>query len=167
MSWCNKSTAMALLALSLSGCLRPLYQDPRLALALREIDVQPVQGRVGHYLTSGLISRLNNTGESATPRYHLHITLSEMTSTPTVESQIQTADSATVTVAATFTLSQDKAGQEKQISSGTATCSAPYNRTLNNFSNLRAGQEAEIRVANALADTIALRLASVLEKTRE
>ena len=86
--------------------------------------------------------------------------LSKSTQTPTVESQIQLADAATVTGTAIFALI--RIDGEKTIYTGAATSSAVYDRTLQSYSDLRAARDAEIRIAKSLADEIELRVAGAL-----
>lgn len=168
MSWSDRlRTAAALtLCVALAGCFQPLYGEtanPGLVQALHEIEVAPVPERLGHYLTDDLISRLNGTGAAPTPKYRLAIKLSTGTTTPTIESQIQTADSATVTGTAQFVLTRIDDG--KPVYQGQATSSAPYDRTLQSFADLRASRDAEIRIAKSLAGEIELRIAAALSLT--
>jgi LPS-assembly lipoprotein len=157
------------LSLSLAGCFQPLYSQaahPGLVQALREIEVTPIPDRIGHYLADDLITRLNGSGETPRPKYRLTIKLSQSVTTPTVESQIQAADAATVTGTAVFTLTKiDSDQKDSVIYSGSATNSAVYDRTLQSYADLRAARDAEIRVAKALADEIELRVASALAKS--
>lgn len=168
MSWSDRlRTAAALtLCVALAGCFQPLYGEtanPGLVQALHEIEVAPVPERLGHYLTDDLISRLNGTGAAPKPKYRLAIKLSTGTTTPTIESQIQTADSATVTGTAQFVLTRIDDG--KPVYQGQATSSAPYDRTLQSFADLRASRDAEIRIAKSLAGEIELRIAAALSLT--
>jgi LPS-assembly lipoprotein len=168
MSWFKPAAALALAALT-SGCFQPLYGEaanPGLVQALREIEVAPIPDRMGHYLADNLITRLNGSGETPKPRYRLTIKLSRSTTTPTIESQIQTADSATVTGTAIFALTRIDGEKDKPIYTGSATNSAVYDRTLQSYADLRAGRDAELRVAKSLADEIELRVAGALSKTR-
>ena len=81
--------------------LQPLYSEaahPGLVEDLRAIDVAPIDKRIGHYLAQDLIADLNGTGETASPaKYRLTVTVSLGTQTPTVNSEINVASSATVT----------------------------------------------------------------------
>jgi LPS-assembly lipoprotein len=168
MSSSDRARAFAALALSLgvAGCFQPLYGEaahPGLVQAMREIEVAPVPNRIGHYLTDDLISRMNGSGETPKPRYRLVIRLSQSTTTPTIESQIQTADAATVTGTALFALTAIDGN--KPLYEGSATSSAVYDRTLQSFADLRAGRDAELRVAKSLADEIELRVAGALSKS--
>jgi len=168
MSWSDRLRLLTALALCapVAGCFQPLYGEaanPGLVQALHEIEVAPVPERIGHYLTDDLISRLNGTGQTPPPKYRLVIKLSTATTTPTIESQIQTADSATVTGNAEFTLTKIEDG--KAVYQGRATSSAPYDRTLQSYADLRASRDAEIRIAKSLAGEIELRVAAALSQT--
>ena len=169
MSWSDRLRLAAALALcaATAGCFQPLYGEaanPGLVQALHEVEVAPVPERLGHYLTDDLISRLNGTGETPRPKYRLAIKVSTATTTPTIESQIQTADSATVTGTADFILTKIDDG--KPIYKGQATSSAPYDRTLQSYADLRASRDAEIRIAKSLAGEIELRIAAALSTSR-
>ena len=93
MSWSDRLRVLAALALAgaLSGCFQPIYGEaahPGLVQAMREVDVEPVPDRIGHYLTDELISRMNGSGATPTPKYKLTIRISQSVTTPTSESQI-------------------------------------------------------------------------------
>jgi len=154
------------LALSLGGCFQPLYSEaahPGLVADLQAIEVAPIKDRIGHYLGDDLISSLNGTGSTPTPKYRLTVTVTQKIQTPTVESQISIANAATVIGAAKFTLVQLESEKgEKVVFQGEATTAAVYDRTLQGFANLRAERDAEIRLARALADEISLRVAAAL-----
>jgi LPS-assembly lipoprotein len=82
------------------------------------------------------------------------------TATPTISSQIETANAATVTVTATYALK--RVGVGETMATGTATNATVYDRTEQRFANLRAQRDAEIKLAKSLADEIELRLAAYL-----
>ncbi len=88
------------------------------------------------------------------------MTVTQKTQTPTVESQTNAANAATVIGTAKFSLVQIE--PEKVVFQGQATTAAVYDRTLQGFANLRAERDAEIRLARALADEISLRVAAAL-----
>jgi LPS-assembly lipoprotein len=151
------------LALTLGGCFQPLYSEaahPGLVSDMRAIFVEPIPERFGHYLTSDLISALNGSGSTPEPKYRLKVTLTQSSQTPTVESQINAADAATVTGIAVFVLTPAAGGAP--ILSGTAIESAVYDRTAQRFANLRAQRDAELRLSRVLASEIELRIASGL-----
>lgn len=165
MWWSDRARGLAALALTLplAGCFQPLYgeaQHPGLVDDLRAVEVAPIKDRIGHYLGDDLISSLNGTGSTPTAKYRLTVTLTTKVQTPTVESQLNIADAATVLGNAKFTLIQIE--PEKVVYQGEASTAAVYDRTLQGFANLRAQRDAEIRLARSLADEISLRVAAAL-----
>jgi LPS-assembly lipoprotein len=165
MSWSRGLGAVAALALAggLSGCFQPLYSEaahPGLAADVRAIEVAPIQDRIGHYLADNLRSDLNGTGQTPPPKYRLTVTVSTGTVTPTVNSLINVATSATVKAEAKFTLNKVDGGAE--VLNGKATAAAAYDRSQQRYNDLRAERDAEIRLARALSAEISLRVASGL-----
>ena len=165
MSWSRGLGAAAALALSaeLAGCFQPLYSEaahPGLAENVRAIEVAPIKDRIGHYLANDLTTDLNGTGQTTTPKYRLTVKVSTGTQTPTVNSLINVATSATVLGSAEYTLTKIDGGGE--VLSGKASAAAAYDRSQQRYNDLRAERDAEIRLARALSDEISLRVASGL-----
>jgi LPS-assembly lipoprotein len=165
MWWSDRARGLAALtlALSLGGCFQPLYSEaahPGLVADLQAIEVAPIRDRIGHYLGDDLITSFNGTGSTPTPKYRLTVTVAQRIETPTVETQINAANAATVIGTAKFTLTQIE--PEKVVYQSETTNAAVYDRTLQGFANLRAERDAEIRLARALADEISLRVAAAL-----
>lgn len=166
MLWSKLGVGSALLGLAclLSGCFQPLYSEaahPGLVEEVRSIAVQPIPNRIGHYLGEDLIADLNGTGETASnPKYRLTVSVSLGTQTPTVNSEINAASSATLTGEATFILTKADGGAE--VLRGNAVAAAAYDRTTQRYADLRAARDAEIRVARELSSVISTRLASAL-----
>jgi LPS-assembly lipoprotein len=152
------------LAAGLSGCFTPLYSEaahPALVEDMRAIEVAPIAGRVGHYLGDDLITDMNGTGQVASPpKYRLTVTVALATQTPTVNSEINVASSATVTGDATYTLVRVDGG--KEVVKGVAQAAAAYDRTTQRYADLRAARDAEIRLARVLSSEISQRLATAL-----
>ena len=88
------------------------------------------------------------------------MTVSLGTETPTVNSQLNVATSATVTGEAKYTLNKVDGGAE--VLKGNASAAAAYDRTQQRYNDMRAQRDAEIRIARALSSEISLRLASAL-----
>ena len=165
MSWSRRARAVLALAWSaaLGGCFTPLYSEsahPGLVEAMKEIDVAPVPGRLGHYLVDDLITNMNGSGQTPTPKYKLTMIVNRGATTPTVESQIGIASSKTLTGFAQMTLTRIDNGEV--IYTGQAVAAAPYDRSLDSYANLRAERDAEIRLARSLAQEIELRAAAAL-----
>jgi LPS-assembly lipoprotein len=155
-------TALALPFLA-GGFFQPLYGEaahPGLAEDMRAIAVDPIPDRFGHYLASDLITALNGTGSTPQPKYRLKVTLTQSINTPTVSSQINAANAATVIGSASYVLTP--AGGGAAILSGTATTAAVYDRTAQRFADLRAQRDIELRLSRALAEEIELRVAAGL-----
>ena len=157
--------ALASLALagSLAGCFQPLYGEashPGLVEDLRAIQVAPIKDRVGHYLADDLSADLNGAGDAPPPKYRLTVTLSLGTQTPTVNSELNVATSATVTAEANYTLNKVDGGAE--VLKDKAVAAAAYDRSQQRYEGLRAARDAEIRLARALSSEISLRVASAL-----
>ncbi len=151
------------LAGALAGCFQPLYSEsahPGLVEDLRAIQVAPIKDRVGHYLADDLATDLNGTGQSPPPKYRLTVTVTLGTQTPTVNSELNVATSATVTGEANYTLNKVDGGAE--VLKGNASAAAAYDRTQQRYNDMRAARDAEIRLARALSSEISLRLASAL-----
>jgi LPS-assembly lipoprotein len=158
-----RAVAALLAAGALGGCFQPLYGEsahPGLVEDLRAIEVAPIKERIGHYLTENLIADLNGTGQAPPPKYHLTVTVSLGTQTPTVNSIINAATSATLTGDATYVLTKVDGGA--QVLTGNASAAAAYDRTTQRYADLRAARDAEIRIARDLSSEISLRLASAL-----
>src|ERR1700722_7868366 len=116
-SWSRFLLVLAALALSggLAGCFQPLYSEaahPGLVEDLRAIEVEPIKDRIGHYLADNLTTDLNGTGQTPPPKYRLTVTVTTASSTPTVNSLINVATSATMTGEAHYTLNKVDGGAQ-------------------------------------------------------
>src|SRR5260370_23402456 len=148
MSWSRVLAGGAALSLAggLAGCFQPLYGEaahPGLVEDLRAIEVAPIKDRVGHYLAEDLIADLNGTGQSPPPKYHLTVTISLGTQTPTVNSEINAASSATLTGDATYTLTKADGGA--QVLTGNATAAAADDRTAQRHADTRRAGDRVVR----------------------
>jgi LPS-assembly lipoprotein len=164
-SWSPFLLVLAALALSggLAGCFQPLYSEaahPGLVEDLRAIEVEPIKDRIGHYLADNLTTDLNGTGQTPPPKYRLTVTVTTASSTPTVNSLINVATSATMTGEAHYTLNKVDGGA--QVLTGVANANATYDRSQQRYNDLRAARDAEIRMARSLSEEISLRLAAQL-----
>jgi len=161
--------ALAFMALGLAGCFQPLYgptaSGASMGDVLAAIDVQPVvaatgQQRLTHYLRSELVFDLDGSGQPRPKRYKLAVGATERVATPIVDTVTGRAAAATLVADATYTLTS--LDGTRVITSGRATASASYDRTLQRFANVRAARDAEIRVAKLLSEQIRTRLAAAL-----
>lgn len=161
---CAMALGVAAIALSLAGCIQPLYgpigSGAPLAAELQAIQVEPIPDRIGHYVTNELIFGFNGTGSNVLPRYHLKVTLKERVQTPILDTVTGRATSATLIVDANYKLVTVPEGVE--VTTGVASTIASYDRFSNRLSNVRAARDAEIRDAKILADNIRTRVSMAL-----
>ena len=127
---------------------------------LRSIAIDPVPGRLGHYLTEDLRFLLNGTGEEAAPRYRLVVTFSQSGQTSLVDTVTGRATSNSLSVRANYKLLPAAGGAP--VTEGYVISLADYDRGSNRYANLRAARDAEIRNSKAMADQIRTRIASTL-----
>ena len=159
-----RASAALLLGLALSGCIQPLYgslgTNGDIAGELKTIAVNPISGRLGHYVGNELIFGLNGTGAHVTPKYHLAVTLIENVQTPLLDTVSGYPTAANVVVQADYQLLP--AGGGEPVTKGRVSALASYDRTSQRFANLRAARDAEIRDAKTIADQIRTRIAAAL-----
>jgi LPS-assembly lipoprotein len=152
-------------ALLLTGCIQPMYGPlseggGAVNADMQAIAVDPINGRLGHYLGDELIFALNGTGSQVTPKYHLIVVVRETSSTPLIDTVTGYPTSSTVQVAADYRLIP--VGATEPVTKGTANVAASYDRTSNRYSDVRAARDAEIRDARSLAEVIRTRIAASL-----
>ncbi|WP_134500827.1 LPS assembly lipoprotein LptE [Microvirga pakistanensis] len=157
------------LSLGLTACFKPLYgptaSGESLQTVLASIDVPEIawpdsQAVMGHYLRSELIYALNGSGSETPKRYVLKLALARSLSTPIVDTETGRATSAIVGGTVTYTLTS--LDGTRVYTQGSATSSTSYDRYQQRFATVRAGRDAEIRLARVLAEQIKTRLAATL-----
>lgn len=153
------ATVGAALALLLQGCgFTPLYGEGTPAAALHgQIAVAPLDGTPGFALHERLTEQL---GDATTPRWRLATKL-EIESSSAALTQENVTTRFDVTGTADFTVTP-AAGGLPVLSGRVRTItsySAPVSETSSAFASEIARQDAQDRVARALADKIVLRLA--------
>jgi LPS-assembly lipoprotein len=157
------------LSLGLSACFKPLYgptasgeslQNVLASIDVPEIDWPDSQAVMGHYLRSEMIYALNGSGSQTPKRYVLKLALAKSLTTPVVDTQTGRATSAIIGGTLTYTLTN--LDGTKVYTQGSATSSASYDRNTQRFATLRAGRDAEIRLAKVLVEQVKTRLAATL-----
>jgi LPS-assembly lipoprotein len=150
-------------ATALTGC-QPLYGPTATGLSLESelqaIAVNPVSGRVGHFIESELTFLLNGTGAKIDPKYRLTILVKERSQSPLVDTVAGRNTSATIIVDAYYHLTRP--GQDEPVTKGMVFVTQSYDRTSQRLSNLQAARDAESRDAKELARQIKDRLALAL-----
>jgi LPS-assembly lipoprotein len=156
-------TLVLSLSLGLGGCFRPVYAPYagfEVRGELQSIAVEPVQGRLGHYMTEELRFLLNGTGDQPSAKYRLLITFSQSGQTSLIDTVTGRATANSLSVRADYKLLPVVGGAP--VTEGYVISLADYDRASNRFANVRAARDAEIRNAKTLADQIRTRIASAL-----
>ena len=153
--------ALAIAALALAGCVRPLYGTSGTRDAIRAelatIDVAPIDDISGYTLRQELLFNFTGGVDSSTaPRYKLEVKLSDSTISAAVDATGR-ATAASVRVDASYVL-RDLSGH--RLAEGSAFANASIDRLSQRFATVRAVRDGKIRVAKALADEIETRLAT-------
>jgi LPS-assembly lipoprotein len=158
------AVALALLgSLYLAGCtVQPVYgskpDGSAVGRSLAGVAIDPVDSRVGQEVRNKLIFYMTGgAGETSDPQYRmqLRVTSSE---TKLGISRSGSAPVHSVTVTASYTLTP--VGSTEVLIRETARGTASYDRSNQNFANIRALLDAENRAAAQAADEIRLRLAT-------
>jgi LPS-assembly lipoprotein len=167
MSWAEhgRHLALAALALALASCqVRPLYapgpDGVSVARILPAIEVAEPETRPEQVFRNALLFRLRGAEGGAPPRYRLdyrmrlverRVAIEQFTGTP-----------AAYQVAGTLSYVFRDASGGAVLVRDDATAFASYDRSTQEFANVRALRDAEQRVAESLAEIVAGRLAARL-----
>jgi LPS-assembly lipoprotein len=156
--------SVLLAAVALSGCIQPLYGSlpagREMTNELQAIAVDPIPGRVGHYVGNELIFGFNGTGAQVPAKYHLSVTLNESSQAPLLDTVEGFPTAASIVVSADYKLLP--AGGGEPIAKGRVISLASYDRNSQRYGNIRAARDAELRDAKTLADQIRARVAADL-----
>lgn len=170
--WRHRSLSLSLLlvaAMALSACgdgagFRPMYgvSGGNVGEKLKQVDFSPIPGRVGQRIRNEMIFQTTGGGEALPPTHRLEIVLSENLTSTLVNSQGQAAGQV-YSVEASFRLVDTK--DKKVVFQGTSHARAGFERFESIYSNVRAREDAENRVARTIADDLKTRLAAYLSRT--
>ena len=157
------------LSLGLSACFKPLYgptasgeslQNELAAIDVPEVQWPETQAVMGHNLRSELVYALNGSGSNTPKRYKLRLALARSISAPIVDTETGLASSDIVGGTLTYTLTS--LDGKTIITQGSTTNYTSYERYQQRFASLRAGRDAEIRLAKVLVDQVKTLLAATL-----
>ncbi len=154
----------SLLLLPLAGCFQPLYGPSALGTGngssrLSGIEVGEIPDRIGHFLQAELQFQLGGGQITSSPQYRIEVRTRQSTQVAIVNRNTDRADSAAQLVFADFIL---KSKDGTTVTSGTVSAVASYDRSSQQFANLRASRNAEERTAKLLAEQIKIRVAAAL-----
>ncbi len=152
--------------LALTACFRPLYgptasgvtvQDSLGAVQVETAVSPPGQERIAHYVRSELIYGLDGSGTPRPKSYTLSLDTAETIQPVSVDTTSGRADAAALNGTVKFVL---KGPNGKALFSGTARANATYQRDQQRFASVRAARDADIRVAQLIAEDIKQRIAA-------
>ena len=144
---------------------RPLYATVGgghdVAEAMKQVEFAPIPGKVGQRIRNEMIFQTTGGGNPLPPAYRLEVVLSENLTSTLVRSTGE-AEGQIYAVQASFRLIDHK--QKKVVFEGTSHARAGFERFVSIYSNVRARDDAENRVARTIADDLKSRLAAYLSR---
>jgi LPS-assembly lipoprotein len=167
----SNAVVVGFLAVSLAGCLRPLYgsqENGGLAVqdGLSGIKIELEGERLAHYLRNELEFGLRGGNPDSAPiKYRLAITANQRTDAAVVDRLTGTAESGYMTIWARYVLYPIDKSTTK-LTEGDARVLVSYDRSQQRFATIRAARDAEIQGAKQLAEQIKTRVATYLVSTR-
>jgi LPS-assembly lipoprotein len=160
----------SVLALGLSGCIRPLYGSAEFGgLAVQQglagVSIEIQGDRLEHYIRSELEFNLRGDGVQTGPRTHrLVVNAKQRINTAIVDRVSGSAESANLIIDAKYALFE--LTKTTAVTEGNAMVAVTYDRSQQRFASARASRDAEIRGAKQLAEQIRIRVASHLAGNR-
>jgi LPS-assembly lipoprotein len=159
MLW-SKAFALAAVVLLAACGYTPIYGErgelPRGAQTqLANVQVLPIEERVGQMLRNVLLDQMNPGGMSAKPLYRLTVRLTEQSQELSVQ-KTQFATHANLTLLATYTLTRIADGHP--VYSGNSTMISSYNIVDQPYATLAAEADARARAVRELGEDITQRV---------
>jgi LPS-assembly lipoprotein len=144
---------------------RPLYATvgggTNVSERLKQVDFAPIPGRVGQRIRNEMIFQSTGGGNPLPSVYRLEVAISESLTSTLVRSTGE-AEGQIYSVQANFRLIDQ--AQKKVVFEGTSHARAGFERFVSIYSNVRARDDAENRVARTIADDLKSRLAAYLSR---
>jgi LPS-assembly lipoprotein len=162
--------AVLVTALLLTACgdgstgFRPMYGTASIGGSnvsekLAAVEIAPVPGRVGQRLRNEMLFQTTGGGGPAVPAYRLEVAIKESI-TSTLVKISGDASGSVYNLDADFRLI--RIADKQVVLQGKSAGRAGFERFQSIFSNVRARQDAENRVANTVAQDLKTRLAAYL-----
>ena len=157
-------------AVALSACgdaagFRPLYgptaSGGNVSEHLKQVDLAPIPGRVGQRIRNEMIFQTTGGGNPLPMTHRLEIVLKENLTSTLVNVQGEAAGQV-YSAEAAFRLVDTK--DKKVVFQGSSHARAGFERFESIYSNVRAREDAENRVARTIADDLKTRLAAFLSR---
>lgn len=162
------------LSMALAGCqVRPLYSagvatfSSNSSTGISSVSINEVSNRYGQEVRNHLIFALGGgSGEPANPAYRLELGIAKrVINAAEIQTQTSGENQPTaggVVLTSNYVLSDAATGA--QIASGSRSVTASFDRSRQQFAQLRAERDAENRAARELAEVLKLVIAGELAK---
>jgi LPS-assembly lipoprotein len=157
-------TLAALLALG--GCFEPMYGDrsiggtgTNLRNALRDVEVAPIEGRVGQELRNDIIFELGGgAGNPVGAPYRLHLTVATNSFSAILDPVSGLGQNETLALDVVFRLKD--VSNDKFVMTDKATARVTVDTTAQRYARMRAIRDAENKAAQIVSEHIRSRIAS-------
>ena len=167
----GRAVAAAAVLLAAAGCgFQPMYAERGQAGSgqispgvLNSVAIPALPDRVGQQLHNALRDRLNPRGQPTDPRYRLRVSVSSTEEPSTLRSD-GTANRKSFNLGTNWQLESYDSGRQLFGSSANATTS--YNVVDQPYATVTAFRDAQERVVERVADTIAAQVSAVLASRR-
>jgi LPS-assembly lipoprotein len=150
-----------------NGGFQPLYGPTASGVGLSDrmaqVDISPIPGRVGQRVRNELIFQNTGGGTPAPPLYRLEITVRESVLSTLVRTDGNSL-SQIYSMEASFKLISLKENN-KVVFQGSSNGRAGFERFDSVYSNVRAREDAENRVARTIAEDLKVRVATFLSRS--
>ena len=159
--------AFALAALlSVAGCFEPMYGDrtvggtgTSLRNAMKDVEVAPIEGRVGQQLRNDIIFELaGGAGNPVGAPYRLHLSVATSNFTAILDPTSGLSQAETIAIDVTYKLKD--VANDKFIMTDKAIARVTVDSTNQRYARVRAIRDAENKAAQIVAEHIRSRIAS-------
>ena len=172
--WSSEFSRRGLMLVAAAGLLaacqvRPVYAPAGSAAVgtgtpmiteLASVAIETRTDRLGQALTNELIFQLRGGAAALTPKYSLHLILTERISDLAIRAREGVPVAKLVSLTVTYTLTEIATGGV--VTSDNVYTTNSFDTGSQRYANLRAQQDAEDRAAKVLAADIRLRLSAAL-----
>lgn len=159
--------AIAVASVSLAGCFRPMYADPQLVGghgpnlrdAMRDVEVAPIEGRIGQELRNNIIFELGGgAGNPSGAPYRLDMRVATNSYSVIIDPSSGLGQAETVSLDVTYKLKD--VANDRVVMTDKAISRVTIDRTAQRYARVRAVRDAENRAATIVAEQIRSRIAS-------
>lgn len=158
--------AFALAAvLAVAGCFEPMYGDrvgssgTNLRNALRDVEIAPIQGRVGQELRNNIIFELSGgAGNPVNAPYRLILSVATNNYSAIIDPTSGLSQAETVSLDVTYRLKD--VANDRFVMTDKALARVTVDATAQRYARIRSIREAENRAAQTVSEQIRSRIAS-------